>query len=55
VVGEEGSASFGWAAPSEMIAKIGAGVDIEGSGAAMGVVLRLLVLVVAVAPAASPA
>jgi hypothetical protein len=49
-VEEEGPASVGWAAPSEMVASTGAGVDVEGSGAATGVVPRLLVLLVVVAP-----
>jgi hypothetical protein len=46
----EGPASFGWAAPSKMVARAGVGVDAEGSSAATGVVPRLLVLLVVVAP-----
>jgi hypothetical protein len=45
---EEAPASFGWAVPSEMVARTGAGVDAEGSGANTGVVPRLLVLLVVV-------
>jgi hypothetical protein len=45
---EEVPASFGWAAPSEMVARTGAGVDAKGSGAGTGVVPRLLVLLVVV-------
>ena len=48
---EEGPASFGWAAPSEMGANAGAGVDVEGAGAVTGVVPRLLVFLVVVVPA----
>jgi hypothetical protein len=47
---EEGFASFGWDAPSEMVANTGAAVDADGAGAGTGVVPRLLVLLVMVAP-----
>jgi hypothetical protein len=45
---EVGPASFGSAVPSEMVARTGAGIDVEGS--ATGVVPRLLVLLVVVVP-----
>jgi hypothetical protein len=48
---EEGPASSGWAAPSEIVANAGADVDVEGAGTVTGVVPRLLVFLVVVAPA----